>query len=60
MMIVNPKSTFLKVKCSGCKNEQIIFNKPATEVKCLVCEKVLASPNGGKAEVKSKVITVLE
>jgi small subunit ribosomal protein S27e len=39
---------FVKAKCAKCKNEQIIFGRPATEVKCLVCGEVLARPGGGK------------
>jgi len=54
------ESKFLKVTCSKCKNEQIIFNKAATEVKCLVCGAVLANSTGGKAKVRSKVLQVLE
>ena len=54
-----PKSKFLKVVCK-CKNEQIIFNKAASRVKCLVCGNELAEPTGGKSRVKSKVLQVLE
>ncbi len=49
-------SEFIKVKCEKCKNEQIIFERPATVVKCLVCEEVLAEPTGGKAKIKAKVL----
>jgi small subunit ribosomal protein S27e len=41
-------SGFVKAKCAKCKNEQMIFGKPATEVKCLVCGEVLARPGGGR------------
>ena len=51
---------FIKVKCSKCKNEQIIFEKASSVVKCLVCDSVLAQPTGGKAELKSKVIETLK
>ena len=51
---------FVKVKCNGCKNEQVIFSKPAGEVKCLVCGEVLANNTGGKAEVSAKVIRPVE
>jgi len=54
-----PKSRFVKVKCEGCKNEQIIFGKAASTIKCLVCGKLLAKSSGGKAEVLSKVQEVL-
>ena len=53
------ESKFLKVVCSKCNNEQIIFNKPSTSVKCLVCATELAEPTGGKAKVKSKVQQVM-
>ncbi|HIG97460.1 MAG TPA: 30S ribosomal protein S27e [Candidatus Aenigmarchaeota archaeon] len=56
----SPKSKFLKVKCKKCRNEQIIFNKTATVVKCLVCESVLAEPTGGLAEIKTKIEEVMD
>jgi len=55
-----PKSKFIKVRCTKCKNEQIIFGKVATEVKCLVCGKIIASPTGGKSDIKSHILEVLE
>jgi small subunit ribosomal protein S27e len=45
---------FLKVKCEKCKNQQVIFEKPSIEVKCLVCNEVLAKPTGGRADLKVK------
>jgi small subunit ribosomal protein S27e len=45
---------FVKVKCK-CKNEQVIFDKPSSTVKCLVCGEVLAEPRGGRADIKAKV-----
>jgi small subunit ribosomal protein S27e len=54
------KSKFLKVKCSKCRNEQIIFSKAANVVKCLVCEKVLAEPTGGKSIIQAKIVEVLD
>jgi len=51
-----PKSKFLKVACPKCKNEQIIFNKATSAVKCLVCGFDLIDRTGGKAKIKSKVL----
>jgi len=51
-------SKFLKINCSKCKNEQIIFNKSTSNVKCLVCGSELAESTGGKAKVKAKVVQV--
>jgi small subunit ribosomal protein S27e len=50
------RSRFLKVNCVKCKNEQIIFNKPASKVECLVCGEELAESRGGKAKIKTKVV----
>ena len=55
-----PKSKFIKLRCPKCKNEQIVFGKSASKVKCLVCGKTLAEPTGGKTRVKARVLEVLE
>ncbi len=47
---------FSKVRCNKCRNEQVIFTKASTEVRCLVCNEVLAKPTGGKAEILAEVI----
>ncbi len=57
---IEPKSRFIKLRCPKCKNEQIIFGKPATKIKCLVCDKVLAEPTGGKGKIKARILEVLE
>ncbi len=48
-------SKFLKVRCK-CNNEQIIFNKATTRIKCLNCGNILSKPTGGKAEILAEVI----
>jgi len=60
MQAQKPKSKFLKVACSKCKNEQTIFNKAASNVKCLVCGEILAESTGGKARIRTKVLEVRE
>ena len=55
-----PESKFLKVKCKKCRNEQIIFSKAATVVKCLVCESVLAEPTGGLAKISMEVEEIMD
>lgn len=54
-----PKSRFLSVECEKCGNEQIIFNKPSTEVRCLVCDETICEPTGGLGDVKTKITDVL-
>ena len=60
MELKEPKSKFIKLRCPKCKNEQIVFGKSASKVKCLVCNKTLAEPTGGKTRVKARVLEVLE
>jgi len=59
-MVKETKSKFIKVRCPKCKNEQIVFGKAASNVKCLVCDKVLSEPTGGKGIVKARILEVLE
>lgn len=53
-------SKFIKVRCSKCKNEQIVFGKAAVDVPCLVCGKSVAEPTGGKSKVKARILEVLD
>jgi len=55
-----PTSKFIKIRCPKCKNEQIMFGKTSTSVKCLVCDKPLADATGGKSRVKARILEVLE
>lgn len=52
-------SKFIKIRCPKCKNEQIMFGKPSTQIECLVCGKPLAQPTGGKSKVKARILEVL-
>lgn len=61
--MVNLKETsskFVKIRCPKCKNEQIMFGKASTLVKCLVCGKELAESTGGKNRIKARILEVLE
>jgi small subunit ribosomal protein S27e len=60
-LIPKPKSSFLRVRCRKCNNEQDMFSSPVNKVTCNVCGAVLAEPSGGKAKLKdSDVQAVLE
>jgi len=59
-VIKETKSKFIKVRCPKCKNEQIIFGKSDSVIKCLVCDKVLCEPTGGKGRIKARILEVLE
>ena len=47
-----PESKFIKVRCPKCKNEQIVFGKPSSEITCLVCNTSLIKPLGGKGKIQ--------
>ena len=56
----NTESKFIKVRCAKCKNEQIVFGNASMIVKCLVCNKELSFPTGGKAKITGRVLEVLD
>jgi len=58
-LIKEPTSKFIKLRCPKCKNEQLVFGKTASKVKCLVCEKIIAEPSGGKTRVKARILEIL-
>lgn len=57
--IPKPGSNFLKVKCTKCGNEQVVFDRAAVQVKCNVCEDILLETQGGKAKIKGEVTQIL-
>ena len=59
-LIPKPSSTFLRVKCPKCGNEQLVFSNAVNIVTCNVCSNVLAEPSGGKARIKGDVQAELE
>jgi small subunit ribosomal protein S27e len=59
-LIPRPRSSFLRVKCSGCGNEQIVFSHATNLVRCNVCGAVIAEPRGGKALIRGEIVAALE
>jgi len=51
---------FVRVKCSKCKNSQIIYGKASTKVRCLECDGIIAIPSGGNAKIRARVEEVLK
>lgn len=58
-LIPRPRSEFLKVKCPKCGNEQIIFNRGSTFVKCTLCEELLAEPTAGLSKIRAEILQKL-
>ncbi|NPA97323.1 MAG: 30S ribosomal protein S27e [Crenarchaeota archaeon] len=60
ILIPEPKSRFIRVKCKQCGNEQVIFDHATFPARCLVCGTVLVRPTGGKAElVNAEIVKIL-
>ncbi len=59
-LIPRPKSSFVRVKCLKCGNEQVVFSHASNKVNCNVCGIELAEPSGGKAKIKGEVVAVFE
>jgi small subunit ribosomal protein S27e len=60
VLIPQPRSKFIKVRCPDCGNEQVIFSHVAMVVRCLVCGRVLAQPTGGKARLVAHIVKILD
>lgn len=52
------KSHFLKVRCSQCANEQIVFERPASNIKCRMCGRTIVESTGGKGKVFGEIVEV--
>ena len=52
----NPRSKFLKVKCTDCGNIQTLFDRSNTKISCTVCGATMAVPTGGKAAIKGEIV----
>jgi len=59
-LIPKPNSTFLRVRCLKCGNEQLLFSNAVNKVTCNVCGETLAEPSGGKAKIKGEITAILE
>ncbi|MHA2028057.1 MAG: 30S ribosomal protein S27e [Candidatus Kariarchaeaceae archaeon] len=61
-LVPQPNTKFVKVKCSECETETIVFNHAKTVVNCSSesCNEVLAQPRSGKAEIVGEIIEIYE
>jgi small subunit ribosomal protein S27e len=59
VLVPEPNSKFLRVKCNSCGNEQTVFSHSSFPVRCTSCGEQLASPTGGKAKILGEVTRVL-
>ncbi|MCP8314808.1 MAG: 30S ribosomal protein S27e [archaeon] len=55
ILIPKSRSAFLLVRCSNCGNEQVVFSSPTVDIKCKVCDSLIAQRTGGKAKMLGTV-----
>ncbi len=54
-----PRSRFLKVECTKCGENQVIFGSAAGNIHCKKCNELIAESTGGKAKIKTKIKEIL-
>ena len=59
ILVPQPKSRFIRIKCPDCGNIQVTFSHASIEVKCFKCGRVLVEPSGGKAIILAEVMELL-
>ncbi|MCH4815162.1 MAG: 30S ribosomal protein S27e [Saccharolobus sp.] len=59
ILIPEPKSRFLRVKCPNCGNEQTIFSHSTFPVRCLSCGTELVYSVDGKAKIVGEVVRIM-
>jgi small subunit ribosomal protein S27e len=57
---MDEKGKFVRVRCVRCGNEQVIFGKSSTRVKCGKCNKLLVRVGGGRVRIRAVVREVLK
>ncbi|MCP8323450.1 MAG: 30S ribosomal protein S27e [Candidatus Methylarchaceae archaeon HK02M2] len=60
IFVPKPRSAFLLVRCSNCGNEQVVFSSSTIDIKCKVCEHLLAQKTGGRAKIFGTILKRLD
>ena len=47
---------FLRVSCTDCGHETIIFDRASTSISCSICGSTLAVPAGGKGNLSGSTV----
>jgi len=59
ILVPQPKSRFLLVRCPNCGNEQVVFSHSTFPARCLICGTQLVIPRGGKAKIQAQILKIL-
>ena len=55
ILIPEPNSKFLKVKCKECNEENIVYSHASSSVTCKSCGNVIAEPSGAAATLHGDI-----
>jgi small subunit ribosomal protein S27e len=60
ILIPKPKSNFLSVQCTSCKEKQVMFSHATSDINCKSCGNPIAQKTGGRANVLGEILTTLD
>ncbi|HET7643320.1 MAG TPA: 30S ribosomal protein S27e, partial [Nitrososphaeraceae archaeon] len=60
ILIPQPNSKFLHIKCSKCEEKNIVYSHTTTNIYCKSCNEVLAVKSGGRAKINGYLINSLD
>ena len=60
ILIPQPNSNFLHIKCSKCEEKNIVYSHTTTNIYCKSCNEILAVPSGGRAKITGDLIDRLD
>ena len=60
IMVPKPRSNFLSVQCTECREKTILFTHTTTDIYCKSCGQLIAKKTGGKARILGKVLNILD
>ncbi|MGQ9469339.1 MAG: 30S ribosomal protein S27e [Nitrososphaerales archaeon] len=60
ILIPKSRSAFLLIRCFNCGNEQVVFSSTTVDIKCKVCDSLIAQRTGGKAKISGTVLKRLD
>ncbi|HEX6378272.1 MAG TPA: 30S ribosomal protein S27e [Nitrososphaeraceae archaeon] len=60
ILIPKPKSNFLSVQCTSCKEKQVMFSHATSDINCKSCGNPIAKKTGGRANVLGEILTTLD
>lgn len=60
ILIPQPNSNFLHIKCSKCEEKNIVYSHTTTNIYCKSCNEILAVRSGGRAKITGDLIDHLD